>query len=58
MEMATHFNILAWEILGTEEPDGLQFMGSQNSWAQLSNHTTTTIHPPAEAKLHQIGLIS
>ena len=28
-EMATHFNILAWRIPWTEEPDRLQSMGSQ-----------------------------
>ena len=28
-EMATHSSILAWKILWTEEPGGLQFMGSQ-----------------------------
>ena len=28
-EMATYSSILAWEIPWTEEPDGLQFMGSQ-----------------------------
>ena len=28
-EMATHSNILAWEIPGTEEPGRLQSMGSQ-----------------------------
>ena len=28
-EMATHSSILAWKILWTEEPDGLQSMGSQ-----------------------------
>ena len=28
-EMATHFSILAWRIPGTEEPGGLQPMGSQ-----------------------------
>ena len=27
--MATHSNILAWRIPWTEEPGGLQFMGSQ-----------------------------
>ena len=27
--MATHFIILAWEIPWTEEPGGIQFMGSQ-----------------------------
>ena len=28
-EMATHSNILAWEIPSTEEPGGLQSMGLQ-----------------------------
>ena len=28
-EMATHSSILAWEILRTEEPGGLQSMESQ-----------------------------
>ena len=28
-EMATHSNILAWEIPWTEEPGGLQSMGLQ-----------------------------
>ena len=28
-EMATHSSILAWEIPGTEEPGGLQSIGSQ-----------------------------
>ena len=29
-EMATHSTILAWRILWTEEPGGLQSMGSQS----------------------------
>ena len=29
--MATHFSILAWRIPWTEEPGGLQTMGSQES---------------------------
>ena len=33
-EMATHSSILAWEIPWTEEPSGLQSIGSQ-SQAQL-----------------------
>ena len=33
-EMATHPSIYAWRIPWTEEPDGLQFMGSQ-SWTEL-----------------------
>ena len=28
-EMVTHSSILAWKIPWTEEPGGLQFMGSQ-----------------------------
>ena len=34
--MATHSNILAWEIPWTGEPGEKQFMGSQKSWTQLS----------------------
>ena len=30
-EMATHSSILAWEIPRTEEPGGLQFVGSQRA---------------------------
>jgi len=29
--MATHFNIFAWRIPWTQEPGGLQSMGSQDS---------------------------
>ena len=31
MEMATHSSVLAWRIPWTEEPEGLQSMGSQES---------------------------
>ena len=41
-KMATHSSILAWEILWTEEPGGLRFMGLQKSQTQLSNETTAT----------------
>ena len=34
-EMATHSSILAWEMPWTEEPGGLQSMGSQKSQTQL-----------------------
>ena len=40
-EMATHSSILAWKIPWTEEPSGLQFMGSQKSWTGLSACTYT-----------------
>ena len=36
-EMATHCNILAWEIPWTKEPIGLQSMGLQKCWTQLSD---------------------
>ena len=42
-EMATHSNILAWRIPWTEEPGGLQSMGSQrvtHDWA-----TSLSFHP-------------
>ena len=35
-EMATHSCILAWEIPWTEEPGGLQSMGSQVEHVQFS----------------------
>ena len=33
--MATHSSILAWRIPWTEEPGGLQSMGSHTSWTEL-----------------------
>ena len=33
--MATHSHILAWRIPWTEEPGGLQSVGSQKSWTRL-----------------------
>ena len=36
-EMAVNSSILVWEIPWTEEPGGLQFMGSQESWTQLND---------------------
>ena len=38
--MATHSNILAWEISWTEEPGGLRFIGMR-SWTRLSDFTLT-----------------
>ena len=43
-EMATHSRIIAWEIPWTEEPGGLQSMGSQSK-TRLSPHIYT--RPPA-----------
>ena len=45
-EMAMHSSILAWEIPWTEEPGGLQSMGSQSqtdTTGQLSTHTQYTV---------------
>ena len=36
-EMATQSSILAWEISWTEEPSGLQSMGSQKSYTRQSD---------------------
>ena len=42
-EMATHSNILAWEIPWTEEPERLhKIHGASHSQTQLSDSTTTT----------------
>ena len=41
-EMETHASILAWRIPWTEEPGGLQSMGSQKSQTGLRGHTATT----------------
>ena len=41
-EMATHSNILAWRITWTEEPGGLQSMGSQ----RVRQHLETKPPPP------------
>ena len=38
-DMKIHSSILAWEIPWTEEPGGLQSMGSQKSWTRLSNNS-------------------
>ena len=42
-EMATHSSILAWRIPWTEEPDGLQSMGSQRvNYDKVTNTLTFT----------------
>ena len=45
-EMATRSSILAWRIPWTEEPGGLQSMGSQksNTTEQLNTHVLGTLH--------------
>ena len=42
-EMATHFSILAWEILWTEEPGGVQSTGLDrigHDWSNLAHITS------------------
>jgi len=34
-EVATHSSIFIWEVPWTEEPGGLQSVGSQKSWTKL-----------------------
>ena len=41
-EMTTHSSILAWEIPWTEDPDGLQSMGSQRVGHEQPQPPTTT----------------
>ena len=47
--MATHSSILAWEILWTKEPGGLQSMGSQSD---MTEHAC--MHKP-QHNLHHMG---
>ena len=45
-EMATHSNVLAWRIPGTEEPGGLPSMGSQSRTRlkQISSSSSRVSH--------------
>ena len=46
-EMATYSSILAWKISWTEEPGGLQSMGSQRQEGQhLTLQNSTQMSPP------------
>ena len=47
-EMATHSSILAWRIPWTEEPDGLQFIGSQRF-----GHDLATKPPPPHSVISE-----
>ena len=51
-EMATHSNILAWEIPWTEEPGGLQSIGSQKSQTRVKYHEVTLDKVLAIKKAH------
>ena len=47
-ELATHYSILAWRIPWTEEPDGLQSMGSQ----RVHGVTMSNSHSSNSVKLY------
>ena len=44
--MATHSSILAWRIPRTEEPGGLQSMGSQRVRHDLLNNNSANLNSP------------
>ena len=60
--MATHSNILAWKISWTEEPGGLQSMGSQESDSATkpppNPSKTPLISPFSKSALNTIPFIS
>ena len=50
-ELAIHSSILAWEIPWTEEPGGLQFMGSQRVGHNLGTKQRIHMKPIAHRKV-------
>ena len=53
-EMATHSSILAWRIPWTEEPGGLQSMGSQSDTTQ---RPSTSTHRSKKFCLQNVNLV-
>ena len=50
--MATHSSILAWRVWWTEEPGGLQSVGSQrvgHDWSDLACSMDLPIEPPSQS---------
>ena len=43
--MAPHSSILAWNVPWTEEPGGLQSMGSQKSQTRLATNNYLKVYP-------------
>ena len=57
-EMAFHSSTLAWKIPWTEEPDGLQSMGSQRvgyDWATSQFKTSYILHESVEQINKQVN---
>ena len=50
-ERATHSSILAWRIPQTEEPGGLQSMGSQRIGHKSAHGTRTTMNSAVPSKV-------
>ena len=50
--MATHSSFLAWKIPWTEEPGGLQFMGSASGTTGISAHTHSHTHTVGRRQVH------
>ena len=57
-EMATHSSILAWEIPWTEEPAGLQAMGSQRVRHGLVTEQQQSTVAPCYSALWDVRLSS
>ena len=53
--MATHSSILAWEIPGTEEPGGLQSMGSQRVGHGSDNEQQQPLFPALQKHMSPQG---
>ena len=54
--MATHASILAWEISWKKEPNGLQFMGSQESDTTMTKQQQQSTG--SRKPLQQITIVS
>ena len=61
-DMATYSSVLAWRILGTEEPSGLPSMGShrvRHDWSDLAAAAGLPIHHQlqefTQTHLHRVG---
>ena len=55
-EMITHSSILAWRILWTEEPGGLQSMGLQESWTWWSEERRFLKVSQVKPRISECGL--
>ena len=55
--MAIHSSVLAWRVPGTEEPGGLQSMGSQ-SWTGLWHMTPLPPHGLKDSAYEKMAVIT